>query len=289
MTEPADDRQRLAGALRDLRQAAGLSTTQLAERLGWSQSKVSKTELGRTRPAPVDVERWVTATGAGPDVQAELVRIAADAAEEATDWRRELAPGRRRKQEEIHQLETAASVIRVFSPDVIVGLAQTPAYAEAVFRLGRQAGPAESLQDVVDARLARQAVLADETKRFELLIGETAARRMLVSAPAMSDQLKRLSEVGERANVALGLIPFDADERVHQYHGFAIIGDPVVDDAAIVLVETLTRALAIRNRAEIIAYVDHFAALRAGAVEGEELRALLAEIASELGGAARDV
>src|SRR2546423_756474 len=133
MTHPTDDRQRLAAALRDLRQAAGLSTTQLAELLGWSQSKVSKTELGRTRPAPDDVVRWSHVTGASAAVRAELVRIASDAAEEATDWRRELAPGRRRKQEEIQQLEAAASVIRVFSPDVIVGLAQTPAYAEAIF------------------------------------------------------------------------------------------------------------------------------------------------------------
>jgi hypothetical protein len=74
------------------------------------------------------------------------------------------------------------------------------------------------------------------------------------------------------------VIPFDADESVHQYHGFAIIGDPVVDDAAIVLVETLTRALAIRDPAEVATYVDHFAALRDAAIEGDRLRALLSQI-----------
>ncbi len=284
MTHPTDDRQRLAAGLQELRQAAGLSTTQLAEVLGWSQSKVSKTELARTRPAPEDVQRWSLATGADADTRAELVRIATEAAEEVTDWRRELAPGRRRKQEEIQRLEAGASVIRVFSPDVIVGLAQTPAYAEAMFRLGRHVGTPESVREVVDARVARQAALADLSKRFELVMGETAVRRGLVPAPAMADQLDRLAEIAERPNVALGVIPFDADESVHQYHGFAIIGDPVVDDAAIVLVETLTRALAIRDAAEVATYVDHFAALRDAAIEGDRLRALLSQIKRQVTG-----
>ena len=282
MTSPTDDRNRLAAALRDLRQAAGLSTTQLAQLLGWSQSKVSKTELGRTRPAPDDVQNWSRATGASTAAQAELVRIAAEAAEEATDWRRELAPGRRRKQDEIQQMEATSSVIRVFSPDVVVGLAQTPAYAEAIFRLGRRVGPPESMPEVVDARLARQAVLSDQSKRFELVMGEAALRRMLVPATAMVEQLDRIAEIAGRRNVALGVIPFDADETVHQYHGFAIIGDPHADGAAIVLVETLTRALALRDAADVATYIDHFSALRAASIEGDRLQALVSRIETQL-------
>src|SRR5919198_775110 len=139
--DPTEPRRRLAATLRALRTDAGLSTTQLAGRLGWSQSKVSKTERGRTVPPPASVQAWARETGASADVQAELMRIAGDAAHQVTEWRRELAPGRRRVQQDIQRIEAASSLIRVFSHDVIPGLAQTRSYAEAIFRLGRQVGP----------------------------------------------------------------------------------------------------------------------------------------------------
>jgi transcriptional regulator with XRE-family HTH domain len=282
MTDPAEERHRLAAALRDMRTDAGLSTTQLAGRLGWSQSKVSKTELGRSRPQPDDVDAWARATGADPTIRDEILRIAGHAAVQATEWRRELAPGRRRKQEEIHRLEAAASVIRVFSPDVVVGFAQTRPYAEAMFRLGRRVGPADDLDEAVNARLARQAVLADPSKRFELVMGETALRRFLIPPEAMRVQLNRLADLTAQPNVVVAVIPFRAQERVHQYHGFAILGDPEIDDQAIVLAETVTRAITVRASGEVAEYVEHFNGLRAAAIDGEHLKALLQELAAEV-------
>jgi transcriptional regulator with XRE-family HTH domain len=282
MTPPADPRRYLAATLRGLRADAGLSTTRLATLLGWSQSKISKTELGRTVPPPSDVEAWARATGATPAVRDELVRIAEDTAHQATEWRRELAPGRRRKQEEIQRLEAAASVIRVFGHDVIPGLAQTRPYIEAMFRLGRQVGPPEEPdQEVVEARLSRQAVLDNSDKTFHLLMSETALRRRLVSPADMRRQLDHLSQLASRGNVTVGVIPFDAQERVHQYHGFAIMGDPETDDGALVLAETLTRAVSIRSATEVTEYVAHFDGLRQAAVEGESLRSFLQEVIAE--------
>lgn len=282
MIDPAEERRRLAETLRTLRTGAGLSTTQLASRLGWSQSKVSKTELGRTLPEPSDVAAWAGATDAEATARDELVAIAERAAVQAIQWRRELAPGRRRMQQEIQRLEAAASVIRVFSPEVVVGLAQTRAYAEAMFRLGRRLGPPEDLDEIVTARLARQAVLADRSKRFELVMAEAALRRRLVPAPEMRAQLARLAELTAQPNIAMGVIPFNAHEQVHQYHGFAVLGDPEFDDEAIVLAETVTRALTVRTAAEVAEYVAHFDALRGAAVEGEQLRDLLDEVSTKL-------
>lgn len=92
----SEDRQKLASALKNLRIAAGVSTTKLAERLGWSQSKVSKTETGKTMPSPEDVEAWAREFGALADVQAELIEIATQAAQRVAERRQELAPGRRK-------------------------------------------------------------------------------------------------------------------------------------------------------------------------------------------------
>lgn len=278
MTEDPD-RLRLAAELRRLRVEAGLSTTQLAERLGWSQSKVSKTELGRTLPSQGDVRGWTETTGAPAGLGDELAGIAEAAGIQVTEWRRELAPGRRRKQEEIRELEAAASVIRVFAPRVVVGLAQTAEYADAVFRLGRKTGhPVEDRAEIVRARLARRVVLDEPGKRFELVMGEAALRRRLIPPPAMAAQLRRLIELSERSNVRLGVIPFDAVERVHQYHGFAMLGDPDIDASSLVLAETVTRGLTVRAEPEVREYLAHFGGLSAAALFDDQLHDLLHDL-----------
>lgn len=283
MIELSDERRRMAEVLHGLRVDAQLSTTQLAKLLGWSQSKVSKTERGVTLPPPSDVEAWANITKASTELRAELLEIAGRAATELVEWRRFLAPGRRRIQQDVQRLEQVASVLRVFAPNVLVGLTQTREYAKTVFQIG-WGGPTENLEDVVQARLARQAVLADKNKRFELVMGEAALHRRLISPVAMRAQLERLVELSQQPNIYLGVIRFDADERVHQYHGFAILGDPNLDDETIVTAETLTRALIVRRDDDIRQYLQYFDALRAAATEGELLRAFLRELIAELPG-----
>lgn len=279
MNVTPEDLKKLALALKNLRVDAGLSTPKLAVELGWSQSKVSKTETGRTKPAPEDVDAWCRHFHAPPELREELIAIATAAAAVAADWRRELAPGRRRKQEDIRRMEQAASSIRVFAPDVIAGLAQTKPYVEKMFKLGRKLELAEEPdEDVVNARLERAAVLDQTDKQFFLLMGEFALRRQLIPASLMREQIEHLIKLSERSNVAIEVIPFAADEKVHQYNGFAILGDPDVDDEAIVLAETLTRGLSIRSRDEIREYIDHFNALRLGAISGSDLHFFLQEV-----------
>jgi transcriptional regulator with XRE-family HTH domain len=282
MTNESVDRQRLASILRALRIDATLSTTELARQLNWSQSKVSKTERGETLPRPEDVELWARQTRATPQVRAELAELADRTSTEAVEWRRELAPGRRRKQEEIQRLEANASVTRVFAPSVVVGLAQTRQYAEAMFRLGREVAAVEPLGEIVTARLERQRTLDDQTQRFKFVMGEFALRRQLIPGADMREQVGRLIDLSHRPNVDIGVITVDAAETVHQYHGFAIIGDPLQDAESIVLAETLTRALRIRSTEEIVEYVEHFDALRAAAISGDQLRSFLREVIENL-------
>jgi transcriptional regulator with XRE-family HTH domain len=283
MTEHGEEqRDRLAAALRALRREFGLSTTVLASNLGWSQAKVSRTELGQTRPKPLDVDKWARATGADDAQRRELVELAEQALHQFTELRRERAPGRQRVQQDLQRLETAASEIRVFAPSLVVGLAQTRTYAEAVFRRGEPPLPQSEIGAVVDARLARQKILADRGKTFYLLMGEAALRRKFLEAPDMRIQLTRLIELSSKRNVSVGVIPFDADERVHQYHGFEIIGAPHADQEAMVSAVNLTRTINVRSADEIDLYLSHFDALREGAAEDERFRAFVQGVLAEL-------
>lgn len=54
---------RFRAMLRQLREDSGLTQTQLARELGWTQTKVSKCERGERRLDIVEVRRWCGAMG----------------------------------------------------------------------------------------------------------------------------------------------------------------------------------------------------------------------------------
>lgn len=290
------EQQRLADALRGLRADAKLSTTKLAALLGerWSQSRVSRIERGVTRPTPDDVDEWVRAVNQAraaaekptepvdPDIRRDLMSLAEHGRIELTEWRRALAPGRVRKQQEVADLERRASVIRVFSADTIPGLAQTAAYAERMYALGIPdlADEPDDLDAAVAARMARQSVL-DSDKQIRLLMSEFALRRHLVTGEQQREQIGRLVGLLPRPNVRLGVIPFAAREVVHQYQAYAILGDPDVDAGALVLAEMPTRELTIRGD-EVAGYVEHYEQLDSTALHGDELAEFLGEVAAHV-------
>lgn len=132
-----NDRQLLGHALRTLRSAAGLSTTELAAALHWSQSKVSRVERGVTPARPHEVEAWAVATdGTAP---ADLLAAAARVTDRATERRRERAPGAVRAREELARVTEHASLVRGFGVDVVPEPARAPSRllaTEAALRAG---------------------------------------------------------------------------------------------------------------------------------------------------------
>lgn len=197
-------RRRLAARLRQLRRAADLSGEQLAARCGWNQSKVSRLETGKTAPQPADLEAWLRAIGATPDVAGELDDLLEAALTTTSPWKRELAEGRRRKQERVHQLEASVSAIRVFQPDVVPGLLQVPSMIRHVLNVGVPADEAD-LADAVKARMDRQVVLYDRSKRLEFVLTEAALRWRPGPVDVQLAQLDRLEAL--TSTVPIGIIP----------------------------------------------------------------------------------
>lgn len=79
MFEPGrlgQDRMDLAGALRRLRRASGLSGERLAARTLMSQAKISRIETGKTVPTIMDVERILSALDVPLERAQELLALA---------------------------------------------------------------------------------------------------------------------------------------------------------------------------------------------------------------------
>jgi transcriptional regulator with XRE-family HTH domain len=73
-------RRRLATELRRLREHAGLTGDQAAERLGWSGSKVSRIETYRIGVKPADLRKLLDLYGVNARYREELQALASESA-----------------------------------------------------------------------------------------------------------------------------------------------------------------------------------------------------------------
>lgn len=262
----------LAGRLRELRKAAGLSGIELGAQLGWTQSKVSKTETGRTTlPSEDDITAWVQACGGAGEEAAVLTAILASLHTEQRTWRAKFRHGQALTQEEYARLGREATLVRNFEPAAIPGLLQTAGYArartmEGVIRQGADPAPT-AVDRSVTARLQRGQALFEDGKRFEFILGEPALRWRLAPDNDMQIQLNRLISLSELPNVTLAVLPFSALMAETPQHGFVIY-----DNVAIV--ETWVSEDRIEGkRADMLAAI--FASFMELAVTGDDARQLI--------------
>jgi transcriptional regulator with XRE-family HTH domain len=271
---------RLAGQLQLLREAAGLTTRQLADRLEVSQSKVTKLENARTVPSAEDVRAWAAATSAPPERAAQLVNLAERAHAEAVMLRAARRAGLPELQRQVAESKRTARTVRIYHPTIIPGLLQTPGYARLVVTAIHQDRP--DISDAIAQRMQRQAVLYDEARRFEFVIGEAALRWRYGSAAVQLGQLDRIRSIATLPTVLIGIVPLSHETPAWDSHGFTIFEDRVDDGDPFVHVETLTAGLNITEPTDVQAYRQMFDRLRELALDREDAKGLLAELMDEL-------
>jgi transcriptional regulator with XRE-family HTH domain len=256
VSEPDRTRIELGTRLRALRRRAGLTGAELAGRAGMSQAKISKLETGQTTASVEDVERLASVLGAPPDQATALVDQAKSLATQLLTWRAMRRRGLVDRQQSFHDLEAQARLIRVFQPSLVPGLLQTAEYARQVFLRTGMAGTAANVAAAVQARLDRQALLFDSTRRFEFLVTEAALRNRICPQTVMTVQIDRISALASLQNVTLGYIPMTAELDVVPLNGFTLFDDQAV------YVETISAELIHRDDREVSLYAETFERLR---------------------------
>lgn len=253
MTSFQQARIDLGGQLRSLREAAHLSGKDLAERLRWQPSKVSRLENARQTATEDDVVVWAQAVGASPDTTDELIRQSIALLERHDDWKQRHRSGLAAIQEDIRDLEARTKLFRVFEPGIVVGLLQTSEYARHVFqKVRRLYSAADQIDAAVRVRMQRQEILYDRTRTFRFVVPESALRTALAPADVMRGQLDRLLAVSTLPNVEFGVIPFGAELPSAPINGFWIYNE------ALVGVATMTKDLVLRDPDDIAFYVRAF-------------------------------
>ncbi|MEJ7743284.1 MAG: helix-turn-helix transcriptional regulator, partial [Nocardioidaceae bacterium] len=102
--------------LRVLREEARLTGKDLAARLGWAQSKVSRLENGRQTATIEEVEAWAQAVHASAEHYDALVAELHGMRYEYAAWTHQLRSGTARRQRANLPLEADAALVRVFVP-----------------------------------------------------------------------------------------------------------------------------------------------------------------------------
>ncbi len=262
-------RTELTAQLREARTAAGLTGAALAERLGsgWAQPKISKIESGKQLPSEAEVRSWAAATGADG---ARLLDLRSRALHEyaAYEDRFDAAGGADRMQVSIGEAEQAASVVRVYLPNLVPGLLQTPEYARAV--ITSPGGPldagksADEVSRMIAARVRRQAILYEPGREIVLLFGEAALHTLVADAETMREQIRHIARLATTTNATIGVVPFRTAAPVIALHGWSQLDD-------VVSVETISGALEIADPAELAKYERFVKLLADVAICGPEL------------------
>jgi transcriptional regulator with XRE-family HTH domain len=209
-------RRTLSGRLRRLREATGLTATDVARRLGIQTSTVTRWERGDwMRPDPRNVEQLLDVYGVTDEAErASMVALAAAGHEEGWWhlWRSRMpAP-----YPDYIALEAGASKLWTCDPQHIPPLLQTEDYARASMagRYPHLGGPgSEPIEEHVMVLRRRQRLLTgDDPLEVWAVIDATALLRPLpgLGAAEMAAQLAELRRLGERPNVVIQILPWEA-------------------------------------------------------------------------------
>ncbi|GGP60311.1 helix-turn-helix domain-containing protein [Streptomyces abikoensis] len=183
--------------LRRLRERAGWTQKELAERVYLSHSRIAQFELGKEIPAAEVSEMLDEVLGADGDLHDLWAHL------------RRLPPSDAfRKYKEY---EVRASAIHQYQAHCVPGLLQTEAYARQIMS---HAGPwcsEEEIGVMVAARIARSGLLRREVPPLLWVVLDEAVIRRPVGGPSvMGAQMAHLLEMSRKPRIEIQVLPYAA-------------------------------------------------------------------------------
>ncbi|KPI17782.1 helix-turn-helix domain protein [Actinobacteria bacterium OK074] len=276
---PTIRRRRLGQELRKLREGRNMTAEQVADRLLVSQSKISRLENGRRSISQRDVRDLC---GVYEVEDQRIVDLLMQMAKES------------RQQGWWHAFgdvpysiyigfETDAESLRIYSPQVVPGLLQTSSYAEAVITGALPETSTAEIEKRVRVRLRRQDRITMEKDPLRLwaVLDEAALRRVVGNRHLMREQLEHLAEVMQLPQVTVQVLPFDVGAHPGLNGQYAILEFTNEDDPSVVYIEGVTSDLYLEKAPDVQQYSLMYEHLRAQALNVEQSRQLILDIAKE--------
>jgi transcriptional regulator with XRE-family HTH domain len=272
---PTIRRRELGALLRKLRSDLGLSAEEVTARLMFSPTKLSRIETGQSGASPRDIRDLSDLYGVtDPEDRERLMTLARE--------------GKRRGWWQDYDLphatyvglEAEAVSIDVYQSGAVPGLLQTEEYARAMLLAQVPPFSTQELEQRVQARLTRQALLMQsEGPRYHAILDEGALHRRVGGPIVMRAQLQRIIESARLQNVAIQVISSEAGAHPAMESTFAILSfeQPLISDT--VYIEGLVGNIYLERPADLERYRKVFSYLQTIALKPVDSGALIKQIA----------
>ncbi|MFJ1801692.1 helix-turn-helix domain-containing protein [Streptomyces sp. NPDC088180] len=249
------------------RKEAGLTQTELAQAAGVQEDTIASVEQGRRSLVPDLAEtiddlldtKSALATAVDNMPEVDLIPL----------WA-----------EDYIDMEQDALALSWYDNQVIPGLLQTKAYAQAVFGNKIPVYSPEEIETQTATRLQRQQIL-DRKKppTTSIVIWEPVLMMKLTSDEDHREQLRHLYAMAQLPGVCLQVLPLDS--RVHAGIDGPFILLETPDHQRVAYTETQRGSQLISDRNEVSILAQKYAMLRAQALSPVETLRLLARLPGE--------
>ncbi|MEU3821967.1 helix-turn-helix transcriptional regulator [Streptomyces sp. NPDC030392] len=241
--------------LKRFRVRAGVERSEFGARLGYSASTIAAYEQGRRVPPPRFIDQADELLDAG-EVLKEMKEEVARA--QYPPFFRDAA-----------KLEAEAVELHVYDTHIVNGLLQTEEYARAVFTMRRPLLSEDTIEERVQARLARQGIfIRQPLPTTSFVIEESVLTRPLGGGGVMRGQLEHLLLCGQRRNVEIQVMPNGREEHAGLAGPFTLI--ETIDGRRIAYVEAYKHSRLYTERKSVRELEEQYGLLRAQALTPRE-------------------
>jgi transcriptional regulator with XRE-family HTH domain len=281
-------RRQLGRYLRDLRNAAGITTKVAARELERSEPTIWRIETGQTSVRSLDVKAMCELYGATPDMTEALMSLAKET--KAKGWWQAYGDVVPEWLDIYIGLEAAAAKLSTYQGELVPGLFQTKDYARTVFTADNPGVDVGEIERRVELRMARQVIVRRQIDPpvIQVAIGEQVLRRPIGGPGLMAAQLDKLAEASELSNVAIRVVPFRAGYHPGMLSGaftilrFPLNGGGAESEPATVYSDLFTGALYLDKPNEVEHYGQAFGTIWEASLDVDTSRDQIREAAEEM-------
>ncbi|SFP45929.1 Helix-turn-helix [Saccharomonospora viridis] len=222
--------------LKKLRETSQNSNqSEIAKKIGKSRATIGHYEMGRYLPSHDSLDIMLDAYGHGD--RAAYYRQLRDRVEmHSPDWWEDEFPEHfpPKSLALLAGFEYSAIEMRIYEPQHVPELLQTPAYAEALLRAGLVGREADELTLHLRMLRGRQAVLdRADPPRLTCVLGESALRSPVGGPHVLGEQLNALVTLAQRNTIDIHVLPDSAGRPAGASGAFTTLSLPPGDHSGL--------------------------------------------------------
>jgi transcriptional regulator with XRE-family HTH domain len=253
--------------LKLMRTRAGVPRDVFGSQLGYSASSIASFEQGRRIPSPKFIERadkLLDAGGVLDTLKDEVARAQYPA------FFRDAA-----------RLEAEAVELLAYDTHVVNGLLQTEEYMRAILHMRRPLLDEETIEQRVQARLARQEIFSRwPAPLLSFVFEESVLRHGWGGEEVQRGQMEHLLLVGEKRNVEIQVMPAGREDNAGVDGPFTVITKK--DGSQFVYMEVQGQSSLLTDREETVLAAARYGIIRSQALSPRESLRFIEKLLGEL-------